>query len=228
MYKLVSFNLCPYVQRTAVVLNEKNIPYEIIYIDLSNKPDWFLALSPTGRVPLLQTEAGDVLFESAVINEYLDEVHPPRLLAGGPLERAYDRMWRDFASTLYGPIYRLYSVGTEAMATRPLNRFRTILPRFEAEVKGPYFRGERFGMVDVAIASVLMRLAWIERLAPHVTPLAEFPKVRAWRDAVLARPSVRQSVLPNIYDLFVESLYENGSWLVPEDVPPPEHDGADA
>lgn len=221
MYKLVSFNLCPYVQRTAIVLNEKEIPYEIEYIDLNNKPDWFLAISPTGRVPLLQTEAGDVLFESAVINEYLDEVHPPRLLAGNPLERAYDRMWRDFASTLYGPFYYLYSRENEADAARPLDKYRTTLPRFEAEIEGPYFRGQRFSMVDVAAASLLMRLTWIERLVPRLSPLAEFPKVSAWRDALLARPSVRQSVLPNIYDIFVESLHENGSWLVQTEKPAP-------
>lgn len=108
MYKLVSFNLCPFVQRSVIVLNEKDVPYEIDYIDLGNKPDWFLAISPTGKVPVVQTPDGVNLFESAVINEYLDEMHEPRLLPAAPLDRAQDRMWRDFMADLYGPTFMLY------------------------------------------------------------------------------------------------------------------------
>ena len=75
---LVSFELCPYVQRAAIVLAEKDVPFERINVDLANKPDWFKAISPTGKVPLLKV-GDEVLFESSAIVEYLEETHPKPL-----------------------------------------------------------------------------------------------------------------------------------------------------
>ena len=221
MYKLISFNLCPFVQRSAIVLNEKNVPYDITYIDLSNKPEWFLAMSPTGRVPVMQTPEGVNLFESAVINEYLDEMHTPRLLPSEPLARAQDRMWRDFLSTLYGPAYLLYSAKREEDAASQISRINNSFSRLEAElamrsgadVEGPYFHGQQFSIVDVVAAPLLMRLAWIEQLALHVSVLDGLPLLRTWRDELLARPSVQQSVLPDIFDIFVASIQKSNSWL---------------
>ena len=74
-FKLISLVTCPYVQRSLITLEEKGVAYEVVHVDLQNKPPWFLALSPTGRVPVLLVREGEretVLFESAVINEYLD------------------------------------------------------------------------------------------------------------------------------------------------------------
>jgi glutathione S-transferase len=79
---LVSHYLCPYVQRASIVLSEKGVAFERHYIDLAAKPDWFLRISPLGKVPLLAVpQAGlddAILFESAVICEYLEETHPVR------------------------------------------------------------------------------------------------------------------------------------------------------
>ena len=100
--RLISFPLCPYVQRAAIVLAEKGVPFERVDIDLSNKPDWFLKLSPLGKVPVLVVTGEDgreeVLFESAVIAEYLDEVLEPKLLPSDPLEKARHRAWIEFGS----------------------------------------------------------------------------------------------------------------------------------
>ena len=85
--ELISFKLCPFVQRSVITLKHKGVPFEVKYIDLENKPDWFLRLSPTGKVPVLKV--GDtVLFESAVINEYLNDVNPPSMHPADPLDRA--------------------------------------------------------------------------------------------------------------------------------------------
>ena len=71
--KLISFTLCPYVQRAMIVLNEKNIPFDIEYIDLSEPPPWFYDISPLEKVPVLLVN-DEPLFESMVICEYLDEI----------------------------------------------------------------------------------------------------------------------------------------------------------
>src|SRR6201995_1115806 len=67
---LISHKLCPYVQRAVIALNEKGVPFERVDIDLANKPDWFLKLSPLGKTPVLVV-GEHAIFESAVILEYL-------------------------------------------------------------------------------------------------------------------------------------------------------------
>ena len=104
---LISHHLCPYVQRAAISLFEKGVPFERVYIDLANKPDWFLEISPLGKVPVLKVEhevgSESVIFESAVILEYLDETLP------NPLERARHRGWIEYGSAILNRIARFYS-----------------------------------------------------------------------------------------------------------------------
>ena len=106
-YKLISFALCPYVQRALIVLKEKNVPFERVDIDLANKPDWFLKLSPLGKVPVLQS-GDNVLFESQVIAEYLDEVTDGSLHPSDPIEKAVHRAWIEFASQTLNAIWGFY------------------------------------------------------------------------------------------------------------------------
>ncbi|MGC1305832.1 MAG: glutathione S-transferase family protein [Phormidesmis sp.] len=111
--ELVSHQLCPFVQRAVILLQEKEIPYQLTYIDLANKPDWFRQISPLGKVPLLKV-GPEVLFESAVICEYIDEItlgslHPP-----DPLEKAKHRAWIEFASSTLMVMYDLINSATEA------------------------------------------------------------------------------------------------------------------
>src|SRR3979490_3284855 len=108
-YLLVSFKTCPWVQRAAIVLREKGVEFEFRHIDRDNRPDWFLAISPHKKVPVLSVDNKVSLFESNAINEYLDETIEPRLHPADPVERAINRAWTDyvptFASTVTGVAY---------------------------------------------------------------------------------------------------------------------------
>lgn len=100
---LISHPLCPFVQRAAIVLLEKNVTFERVNVDLADKPDWFLALSPTCKVPLLKVErAGDrdaTLFESMAICEYLEETQGGgKLYAEDALSRAQQRAWIEYGT----------------------------------------------------------------------------------------------------------------------------------
>src|SRR5436190_23510677 len=97
-YMLVSFKTCPWVQRSAIVLREKNTEFELRHIEPDNRPDWFLAISPHKKVPVRRTDDKISLFESNAINEQLDETIAPRLHPGDPAERAMNR-----AGTAYVP-----------------------------------------------------------------------------------------------------------------------------
>jgi glutathione S-transferase len=110
--KLISHILCPYVQRSLITVIEKQIPCDREYIDLANKPDWFLKISPLGKVPLLLVD-GEVLFESAVICEYLDEITPDSLHPLDPLTKAKHLSWIEFGSNLLAKIVGFYAAKDE-------------------------------------------------------------------------------------------------------------------
>ena len=92
---LVLHALCPYVQRAAIVLAEKGVPFERCDIDLANKPDWFLKVSPLSKTPVLLV-GEKAIFESAVICEYLEETELPPMHPANALQRAQHRSWMEF------------------------------------------------------------------------------------------------------------------------------------
>lgn len=192
--KLISHRLCPYVQRARIVLNEKAIPHDIEFIDLNAKPDWFLRLSPLGKVPLLLVD-GEPIFESAVISEYLDEITPGSLHPADPLTKAKHRAWIEFASSILAAIAALYNAPDTHAFDRAVTvlreRFRSVASVILAR---PYFGGERFQLVDAAFGPVFRYFDVIDR---HVDFgfFAETPRLADWRNAVSARPSVEGAVV---------------------------------
>ncbi|MDH5182153.1 MAG: glutathione S-transferase family protein [Gammaproteobacteria bacterium] len=207
---LVSFNLCPYVQRSVIALKEKGMDYAVEYVDLYDKPDWFLQISPFGNVPVLKV--GDqVLFESAVITEYLDEIAAPRLHPEDPLQKAIHRAWIEVISAGLVDAYKLMIANSEEEAIAAVHSVQEKFTRLEGRLAdGEYFASEKFSLVDAAAAPMMQRLQWCE----DIKPLGIFDnhsRVAQWRDALLARPSVIDSVLPDIVDIFVEYIKGNRS-----------------
>ncbi|MEO0812653.1 MAG: glutathione S-transferase family protein [Myxococcota bacterium] len=208
-YQLISFNLCPFVQRSVITMNEKGADYSIEYIDLSDKPDWFLEISPRGKVPLLRLENA-VLFESAVINEFLDEVTEPRLHPDDPVTKAVNRAYIELGSTLIAHLFAAQMARDEASARKEAKAARGVLERFAEQHVGPFFNGDSFSLVDAALAPALQRAQWMEeiescQLFEGVDAIAE------WNDRLLARPSVKESTVPEVQAIFVEFLKGRGS-----------------
>src|SRR6267154_6280000 len=112
-YLLVSFKTCPWVQRAAIVLREKKIEFEFRHIESDNRPDWFLAISPHRKVPVLRVDESVSLFESNAIAEYLDETVAPRLHPADPVERAVNRAWTDYVPTFASSVTGVAYAATE-------------------------------------------------------------------------------------------------------------------
>src|SRR5215470_12261451 len=138
---LISHDLCPYVQRAVIALTEKGVPFDRVYIDLNAKPDWFLAISPLGKVPLLKV--GDhVIFESAVILEYLEETQARPLYPADPLARARQRAMIEFGSAILSDIWGLEIAPTREVASAKIEALRQKFARLERELdSGPWFAG---------------------------------------------------------------------------------------
>jgi glutathione S-transferase len=186
---LVSFDRCPYVQRAAIVLAEKNVAFERIDIDLANKPDWFKAISPLGKVPLLKV-GEEVLFESAVIVEYLDETQPGQLHPADPLTKARHRAWMEFGSSILADIWVVQTSADAGAFDDKVAVIKDKFARVEAVLgDGPYFAGERFSIVDAVFAPVFRYFDVFDTLA-DLRVFDGLPKVAAWRKALATRPSV--------------------------------------
>lgn len=210
---LVSHHLCPYVQRAAIAMAEKGVAFRRVDIDLDDKPDWFLALSPTGKVPLLRVGDGAV-FESSVICEYLEETQPRPLHPADPLERARDRAWMEVASAALGDVWRLETAteaaGVDAAAASLRARFARVEDALD---DGPWFAGARFGLVDAAFAPVFRYFDTFDRLA-DLGVFDGFAKVRDWRAALAARPSVRDAAAPDYGERLTRFLDRKGAHLL--------------
>lgn len=202
--ELVSFKLCPFVQRALIVLREKGLDADITYIDISNPPDWFKAISPFGKVPLLKVD-GEVLFESAVIMEYLDEAVAPRLHPDNLVSKARHRGWMEFSSDLLGNLFQLVTSKDDATFDAQRQAMRGKLERLEgvlARGQAPWFDGEQFRLVDAAFAPFFMRLDFVAHCQPLSDLFASLPRTQAWRDALLSRSSVQQSVVSDLGQLY--------------------------
>jgi glutathione S-transferase len=189
---LVSHALCPYVQRAAIVLAEKGMAFERRDVDLSNKPEWFLEVSPLGKTPVLLV-GGEPIFESAVICEYLDETVAPALHPSDPLQRARDRGWMEFGSAMLNTIGSFYNAAGDATLLSKARDLRSRFVQLEAVLgQGPYFDGQRFGMVDAVFGPVFRYFDVFERIDDFGF-FTDLPKVMRWRDALSNRPSVRDA-----------------------------------
>ncbi len=214
-YELVGHPLCPFVHRSAILLREKGAAYDMRFVDLEKKPDWFLAISPRGKVPLLLVRDEDeatALFESSVINEYLDETLPPRLMPESPLERARTRAWVEVANDLFAQQYRLLVGPTEHDWNEGREKCDAIFARIEKELRGELFFGDAFGLVDVAFAPALHRFTIVER-ATGTEIFVGFPRTDAWARRVAERASVKEGVVPEFEARYLKSIRERGGWL---------------
>ena len=210
--RLISHKLCPYVQRAVIALTEKGVAFERIDIDLANKPDWFVAISPLGKTPVLQV--GDTaIFESAVILEYLEETQPKPLHPADPLTRAEHRAWIEFGSTVLSDIAGFYAAPDEATFKAKTSQIEQRFARLEARVAAsPWFDGESFSLVDAVFGPVFRYFDVFDEIADFGI-LTGKPKLARWRKALAARPSVRSAVSADYPALLRVFLGRRNSWL---------------
>src|ERR1700722_19550670 len=209
---LISHKLCPYVQRGGIAPTEKGGAFERVDIDLANKPDWFLKVSPLGRTPVLQV--GDVaIFESAVILEYLEETEPKPLHPADPLRRAEHRGWIEFGSAVLNDIAGLYSAPDETAFKTKAAQLEARFARLEARIAAsPWFDGEGFSLVDAVFGPVFRYFDMFDGIGDF-SILSSKPKLKRWRASLAARPSVKSAVSAEYPALLRDFLKRRTSWM---------------
>jgi glutathione S-transferase len=172
---------CPFCARVRITLAEKNVEFEAIELDLTDRPAWIYEKNVTGRVPVIEDD-GWLLPESAVIMEYLEERYPePALLAADPADRALARLRIFRHDSLAAPYYALRR-GEDGAA----QRLDEELARLDAALEvRPWLGGSEYGLADIAY------VPWILRARDMLgVEYDDFPALSAWLDRLLARPAV--------------------------------------
>ena len=191
---LISHVLCPYVQRAVIALKEKGVDFERIDIDLADKPDWFLKISPLGKVPVLKV-GDDVIFELAVIAEFLEDTVAPALHPADPVRRADHRAWVEFAGVVLSDIWAFYNAPDRQTFDKKretlAQRFERLEERLTAD---PWFDGHTFHLVDAAYGPVFRYFDVFDTIGEFGI-LAGKPKIARWRRALGQRPSVKAAVV---------------------------------
>lgn len=211
--RLISFKICPFAQRSALLLKEKNVDFDLEFINPDEPPLWFTELSPTGKVPVLDVD-GTAVFESSVIAEYLDEVNPPSIHPSDPLQKATNRAWVEYTSPIYMSIFKLIMAKEEA-------GFKTVKAELENQLGGlddvctntPWFNGETFSMVDIAAAPIAVRLDIIKKLT-GVDVLEDCENLQGWFTHLLERKTVQESYVPDLANILEMRMKGNESFIL--------------
>ena len=198
-------------------MRAKEVEFDVTYVNLQDKPDWFLEISPHGKVPVLKVD-DEILFESNAIAEYLDEVVSPRLHPEDPIERARNRAWTDYVpdfSKAIGSGIAYVKTREEvdkalAAAPVPLGRVEKALAARGND--GPYFNGPDLSLVDCAYAPFLQRFTLVDSYLKSGL-LDDFPHIRAWRDALLADERVTGAVPDEFVPLYKAGLRRRQSYV---------------
>jgi len=197
--ELISMGLCPFVQRSVITLRAKRVQFTFTEVNLERPPDWFAAISPMGKVPVLRWN-NVALFESAVINEFLDESFPPSMHPSDPLDRARHRAWIEVASTLIGEQWQWMTATEADVRAKLVEAMSHKLSLLEAQdFAGP---NDRLRLIDAAYAPLFLRYQLIERLLPALA-WTQWPRLSGWRDWLLAQPEVREPLVPDFESRFL-------------------------
>lgn len=213
MVKIVSFAICPFVQRVTAALEAKGVPYQIQYIDLSDKPKWFVELSPSAQVPVLVTESGTALFESDAIIEYIDDVYGPLEEGVSAEQKALDRAWSYQASKHYLSQCSTMRSADEATLVERASRLGKAFGRAEGRLgAGPFFKGTDLSKVDIAWLPLLHR-AWIIEAHTGYDLLASFPNVKRWQAALLETGLAQRAVSDDFEARFTAFYVSDETYL---------------
>jgi len=216
-YLLVSFKTCPWVQRAAIVLREKNVPFEFRHIEPDNRPDWFLAISPHKKVPVLRIDDTVSLFESSAIAEYLDETITPRLHPDDPVQRAINRAWTDYVPTFSSAVTGVAYAADEAAYKTAAEKIAPAFSQLERALDkqsapGPLFNGAKYSLVDAAYAPFLQRYFFLDRIKP-LGVIEKYPRLQAWAQALMKRPSTHSFPEGEFEAMYRANVKRRKAWI---------------
>ena len=211
--KVISFKICPFVQRVTALLEAKNIAYDLEFISLSNKPRWFLDISPHGQVPVLITDHGRALFESDAIVEYIEEAFPALQPEISLEDKAIHRAWSYLASKNYLVQCAAQRSSNEEALNESSRRLGKIFDRVEKQLgDSPFFGGKTISMVDIAWLPLLHRARIIEKRSCYDF-IGSCPKLKRWQRQLMETGFAERSVASDFEEVFCSFYLSDQTFL---------------
>lgn len=215
-YHLISSLTCPWVQRSVILLRVKKVDFDVTYINLREKPDWFLEISPHGKVPVLKV-GDEVLFESNAIAEFLDETFEPRLHPADPIKRARNRAWTDFIPDFARGLTNINYAKSREEVDEAIEVASGRVARVEEALRhrgndGPYFNGDRISLVDAGYGPFFQRFNICDSFL-RTGLLDKFPLVAAWSKALLSSDEIVGAVAGTFVEEYKANLVRRGAYV---------------
>lgn len=211
--KVISFTICPFVQRVTALLAAKAIDYDIEFISLNNKPDWFLELSPNGQVPVLVTDSGVALFESEAIVEYLEEAYLPLQKNISFEQKALNRAWCYLAAKHYLVQCSAQQSSDKKILKERSQKLNKLFDKVENQLGDTrYFNSNNLSVVDIAWLVLLHRAKIIEDKSGYDF-IGNRPKLKRWQSALLATSLVERSVAEDFNEKFSDFYLSEKTYL---------------
>ena len=214
--ELVTAEVCPFAQRSHMTLLEKNLEFQLMEVDLENKPSWFETISPYSKVPVL-CHGNIQVYESTIINEYLEESFPERrLLPDDPSKRANARIWIDFDNTKFVPVFYKLLLAQESSLQKILVAQMTerlvFLDQegFSSASKGPYWFGQKLSLVDLSLYPHFERFPVLTEYRGMNIPRS-CQRLRAWLDVMRERSSAVVTAHEPGFHIEAYIQYANGT-----------------
>ncbi len=211
--ELISTALCPFVQSSVVTLRLNNVPYRLTVIEITNPPPWFDDVSPLGRVPILRIDDEHIVFESTVINEYLNDIASNSLLPGDPLQRAAHRATIAYGAAILADLSGVVAAVDEFEFDDAAYDLDEKFDYLEDKKSGAvFFDGSEPGMVDACYAPLFARLD-ILKPARKLLDSDNHPKLAAWSSTVLQLGAVKQTIDAEFTARFRDSVKQRDGWI---------------
>lgn len=219
--RIYSMRFCPYAHRAVLVAIAKNVPHDVVNVNLKTKPEWLFQLNPLGKVPTLQLNSKEVLYESLILADYLDEAYPGRQLqASDPKQKAFDRLLVENFGKVQVHFYKLvYAGANEEEVKAHIEGIRVSLAPFEKELEKrgtTYFGGnDAPGMPDYMIWPWIERLPVVKlyhpALSDYESAKKENPRLENWRQVMKEDPAVKAFYLtPEQHKRFIDTHVGGG------------------
>lgn len=225
LIEFFTMDMCPYAQRTWILLEEKGLPYVRKLVDVRNESQrkWYIEhINPLGKVPSIRDLSdGTVLYESEIINEYLEqkftsEISVARLLPDDAAGCAKARLWNHHLNNQLAPAHFTYLMNKDAASEHEkLVALERTLQFYEDRIVEPYLLGEQFTLADISALPFFERLVFsLERFKNYTIP-SNMHKLQNWLELAMSRPSFvvtkrPEEKLEEVYQKFVSMDYKFG------------------